>query len=911
MKWYNKKIEEIYNILDASSKGLTQDEVKKRLSEYGTNQITEEESINKIRLLIEQIKNPIVYIILITAMITFIFKKYTDTIVIGIVVVFNTIIGFIQEYKAETSLKALKSLVSPECTVLRQSREKKTSAERYINARLIVPGDILYLESGDKIPADARLIQSINLEVDESMLTGESISAKKDFHIITEEVIVPERKNMVYAGTVVTKGRAKAIIVETGMNTEIGKIAGLLEKSGNEKTPIQKKLGRLIKIFVIIATISSIITFSIGFFLGIEIFDMFFFSVASAISAIPEGLPVVITITLAIGVNRMAKKKAIIRKLQAVDTLGATTVICTDKTGTLTTNQMTVCQIFANNQFIDVNGAGFSLEGNFMIDNQKFEFKKDSPFDLLLRNATLCNNARLVLNNGEKSTKIYGDPTEGALLVLGAKKRYYKDKIEKKFPRIDEIPFNSTSKYMVTFHQSGHKKIDVFIKGAPEIVLDMCSEISINGKKSYLSEEKLQELIQDQQLRLMVLAKSALRNLGFAFQTIEEDELENFKRSIEKGEKVFTFLGLVGMIDPPRMEVKESLEICKKAGIKVIMITGDHKITAEAIGKELGIHKEGSHILTGSDLKDISEKELDKKIENINIFARVSPEDKFKIVNSLKRKNHVVCMTGDGVNDAPALKTADVGIAMGKSGTDVAKEASEMVLIDDDFSTIVNAIEEGRVIFQNIRKVTKYLICTNVGEDAIILLSLILFPLFFNEIFLIFTPVQILWINLVTDGLLDITLAMERKESDVMSQIPRDPQEPLFNKEILFNIIYISVFMMVGTLLMFLYGMERYNHHLKAQTMAFVTMAMFQVFNAFNCRSRSKSILQLGVLSNKYLLYAVIVSITLQVCATYLPFFNLLLGTTPLSIIDWCLIIVITSSVFIGDEIRKLLKKLG
>jgi len=909
MEWHDKEEDELFQILDSSSSGLTHKEAEKRLSEYGPNRIREEESISKIEILIEQIKNPIVYIILITAIITFIFKKYTDTLVIGIVVIFNTIIGFIQEYKAESSLKALKLMVSPECTVLRKSQENGKSSEIRLDARNIVPGDILLLESGDKIPADARVINSINLEVDESMLTGESLSVNKNTLPAQYDAVLAERTNMVYAGTIVTKGRGTAVIVETGMNTEIGKIAELIQGSQREITPLQKKLGNLVKIFVIIALISSTITFGIGLFLGIEIYEMFFYAVASAISAIPEGLPIVMTITLAIGVNRMAKKNAIIRKLQAVDTLGASTIICTDKTGTLTTNQMTVRQMYANNQFIDVTGVGLMLQGEFEVNGEKFEIKEKGTIDLLLECATLCNNARLIHDDDEKVGKIYGDPTEASLLVLAAKQGIFMEDIEKKLPRIDEIPFNSSLKYMVTFHEKTPKKIIVYIKGAPEVVLGMCSHISINGKIQNLSEEKTEELVKDQQLRLMVVAKSVLRNLAFAYAVIDLENKDMFKKAIEAGEKVFNFLGLVGMIDPPRPTVKDSIEKCKKAGIKVIMATGDHKITAEAIGNELKIHQEGSSIFTGTDLKDMSEKELDEKIDHTSIFARVSPEDKFKIVNSLKRKNHVVCMTGDGVNDAPALKEADVGIAMGKTGTDVAKEASEMVLTDDDFSNIVDAVEEGRVIFQNIRKVIKYLICTNIGEDAVILVSLFLFPLIFGEIFLIFTPVQILWVNLVTDGLLDVTLAMEGKESDVMAQDPRDPEEPIFNRNIILNILFIGTLMMLGTLFMFIYGMNRYNLRIKAQTIAFTTMAMFQVFNALNCRSRSKSLFELGPFSNRYLIGAIFISIILQICAVSLPLFNILLGTTPLSILDWLSIMLIASSVFIGDEIRKLFQK--
>jgi len=910
MEWHNKSKEECYQILNSSPKGLTQEEAQGRLMECGSNQITREKPISKIKILLAQIKNPIIYIILITAFITFIFQKYSDTLVIGIVVIFNTIIGFLQEYKAETSLKALKSMVNKECTVMRKIHDNKDYSELRIDAKLIVPGDIILLESGDKIPADARIIKSTNLEVKESMLTGESRPVKKITKKLNKDIRVSERKNIVYAGTTVSKGRGKAIVVETGMNTEIGKIADLMQTTENEKSPIELKVLKLVERLVFVALFSSFLTFLIGFFQGIKIYEMFFLAVASAISAIPEGLPVVITITLAIGVNRMAKQKAIIRHMPAVDTLGAATIICSDKTGTLTTNKMTVVQIYVDNQFIDVSEVGFNLEGKFKIDDKPIEEEQFRTIKLLLSCATLCNNARLGIRKGKTTTKI-GDPTEIALLVLAAKREVHKKALEKQKPRIAEIPFNSAAKYMVTFNQNKYnsEKVDVYIKGAPEIVLKLCSNIYDNGEIDDLTDERMKEIMQDQQLRLMVSAKNVLRNLAFAHQIIHEKNIEKFKESIKNKEKVFNFIGLVGMIDPPRHDVKESINLCKKAGIKVIMATGDHRITAEAIGKEIGIHEDEDFTITGKKLKTLTKKELDEKINNSSIFARVSPEDKFKIVSSLKRNNHVVCMTGDGVNDAPALKRADVGVSMGRTGTDVAKEASDMVLANDDFSSIVNAVEEGRVIFHNVRKVVKYLICTNIGEDAVILVSLLLFPLLFNDIFLIFTPVQILWVNLVTDGVLDITLAMEGKESNVMEQPPRYPDEPLFNREIIVNILFISTLMMIGTIFIFTWSLNQYDNIIRAQTIAFTTMAMFQVFNSLNCRSRDKSVFKLGFFSNKYLIGSIIFSIFLQICAVYLFFFNILLGTTPISIFDWLLIILISSTVFIGDEIRKFVFK--
>jgi len=664
----------------------------------------------------------------------------------------------------------------------------------------------------------------------------------------------------------------------------------------------------LVKILGFLALFSSLITFLIGFIQGIELFDMFFFAVASAVSAIPEGLPVVMTITLAIGVNRMAKKKAVIRKLNAVDTLGAATVICTDKTGTLTTNQMTARKIFVDNQLIDVTGIAFNLDGQFEIDGKELENNKVQTLDSLLHNAVLCNDARLrshKLEEDERKWEVYGDPTEGALLILAAKKGIHKEELSENYTRVDEIPFSSKSKYMVTFHENSSEKVRVYIKGAPEVVLNLCSNKVVQNQITKLTPED----IEDVNVINQDMAANALRTLAFASQTIESHQIDNFKEEIENGGKLMNFLGLIGMIDPPRPEVPKALKLCKQAGIKVIMATGDHKITAEAIGREIGLFQEGSDVLTGKDLENLSDDDLDEKIDHIVIFARVSPEDKYKIVSSLKRKNHVVCMTGDGVNDAPALKLADVGVAMGITGTDVAKEASEMVLMDDDFSTIVNAVEEGRVIFQNIRKVVKYLVCTNIGEDITIMISLLLLPLLFGELFLIFTPVQILWVNLVTDGILDVTLAMEGKESDVMAYPPRDPEEPIFNREIFLNIIFVGTIMMIGTFCIFVHGLVEYDL-IKARSLAFTTMAMYQVFNSLNCRSRTKSVFELGFFSNKYLFVAISASVILQISAIYMPLFNIILGTTPFSIDEWLLIVSVASTVFIGDELRKLIRKI-
>jgi len=604
---------------------------------------------------------------------------------------------------------------------------------------------------------------------------------------------------------------------------------------------------------------------------------------------------------LAVGVNRMAKRNAIIRKLQAVDTLGSATVIVTDKTGTLTTNQLTVQKIFVNGKMVKVTGVGFAPEGLFEINGVPIDPKKDDTLSLLLEIAALCNDARLRQHKTDGYRwEIYGDPTEGALVVVSEKASFKKEDLEAQLPRVDEIPFDAKERYMVTFHKSPEENLRVYVKGAPETVLEMCSDILVNGKIKKLSPKEREELLKVS----TEMASEALRVLAMAYKIIEPDNLEAFKENIRQKRAKLVFVGITGMIDPPRPEAKQSVQLCKRAGIKVVMATGDHKLTAEAIAREIGILEPGSKILTGAELDNMNDDDLDAVIEQTSVFARVSPSHKYRIVESLRRKGHIVAMTGDGVNDAPALKAAEIGVAMGITGTDVTKETADMVLTDDNFASIVSAVEEGRVVFENIRKVVKYLIATNTGEIITILTALIFFP----HLPLIFTPVQILWVNLVTDGLLVTPLAMEPKEEDVMDQPPRKPNEKIINRDIMLNTIYVGIFMMIGTLYVF---MKEWNGGglIRAQTLGFTTMAMFQVFNALNCRSRTKSVFKIGFFTNKYLFGAIAASVTLQVLATLLPPLKVALGTTSISAWDWLTIILISSSVFFADELRKLVRK--
>ncbi len=899
--WHALPSEEIFKKLETSLRGLTPAEAEKRLSKYGPNELEEEKRITKLALLVHQLKNPLVGVLFAAALISFLVGKLIDTIVVVVVIIFNTSIGFFQEYKAEAALQALKSMAAPEAEVIRDCPEKGTCIEMRVKAREIVPGDIILLDAGDKVPADARIFEAINLEIDESMLTGESTPVRKTTEPLDKDLPVADRKNMAFSGTIVTQGRGKAVVVATGMKTEIGKIASLIKETEKAATPIQKRTTDLSKKLGLLAILASAAVLAISLLRGFEFFEGFLFVLAMAVSAIPEGLPVVITITLAIGVHRMAKRNAIIRNLQAVDTLGSATVICTDKTGTLTTNQMTVKKLFVNNKMVSVTGVGFAPEGNFQINGKDIDVKGDTALGLLLQVGTLCNNARLREHklDGESRWEIYGDPTEGSIVVAAAKAGFQKDYLDEKYPRVDEIPFDPEKRYMVTFHKTPEENLLVCMKGAPETVLEYCSTILEDGQTKRLTTEKREEI-----LKISVgMAGEALRVLAAAYQTIEVDNLEAFKEGIIQKHAKLVFIGVFGMIDPPRPEAKQAVELCKKAGIKVVMATGDHKLTAEAIAKEIGILEPGFRVLTGAEMDYLSDDELDAVIEKTSVFARVSPTHKYRIVESLRRIGHIVAMTGDGVNDAPALKAAEIGIAMGITGTDVTKETADMVLTDDNFASIVNAVEEGRVVFDNIRKVVKYLIATNTGEIITILGALLFLP----GVPLIFTPVQILWVNLVTDGLLDKFLAMEPKEKDVMEQPPRKPEEKIINRDIALNIVYVSLFMAAGTLWIFSTAWNQGDPQ-KAQTLGFTTMAMFQVFNAINCRSRTTSVFKLGLTTNKYLLMGIVTSVSLQVLATFLHPLQIALGTVAISFWEWATIFIVSSSVFFADEIRKFIR---
>jgi Ca2+-transporting ATPase len=720
-----------------------------------------------------------------------------------------------------------------------------------------VPGDIILLETGDKVPADARLLENVNLAAQESSLTGESIPVEKTIEALAIDLEIGERRNMVFQGTIIANGRGTAVVTATGINTEIGRIAELIQ-SEEESTHLEKKLEQLSKHIGYTVAFVCIIVFMTGIFRGEEEFNLFLTTVSLAVAAIPEGLPIVVTLTSAIGIQRMAKKNALIRRLPCVETLGSTTVICTDKTGTLTCNQMTVKKIYANREVIEVTGVGYSTEGKFSKDPE--------DFDILLKAGALCNNASIEGQN-------FGDPTEIALLVCAAKAGQIKKELEKQNPRSSEISFTPERKYMITIHGN-----TAYAKGAPDILLNLCESVLINGKSIKLTIKEKEEIL----AAFEKLADDALRVLGIAYKQFP----------VEFSENGFIFLGLQAMMDPPRKEVREEIQKCRNAGIKVVMITGDHPSTAAAIGKQIGLEVK---ILTGRQIDALPD--LNSVVEDIIIFARVSPEHKLRIVEALKSQGHIVAMTGDGVNDAPALKKADIGIAMGMTGTDVAKEASDMILSDDNFKSIVSAVEEGRGIYENIKKFLRFQLSTNAGAILTVFIgTLVGLPL-------PLTALQLLWINVIVDGPPALSLSVEPPGKELMKRPPRNPREQILSRKMLAYICATGSMMAIGTLGIFSYMLS--IEPTKAQTLAFTTFVFFQLFNVLNCRSNIHSIFRIGFFSNRTSVISITGVILIQTAIVYLPWVQGVFGTVPLSLNDWLFSAVIASSIFIAFEIFK------
>jgi P-type Ca2+ transporter type 2C len=901
-EWHASSIEETFESLKSDPKGITHSEADRRQEEFGPNEFKRGQETTWFDLLLHQLINPLVAVLILAAIVAFLAGEIIDTIVIAVVIMINTAIGFFQEYQAENAIEALRSRAAPKAEVLRVDAQGK-SQEFQIDTADVVPGDVILVDSGDRVSADARLFEAANLEVNEAMLTGESLPVSKNTGLLESDLSVADRTNLIYSGTIVTEGRGKAVVFAIGQNTQMGEIATLIQETEKAESPLQIQTLTLSKTLSLLAVGAGLAVLLMGYLRGVELEDLFLFAIATVVSVIPEGLPAVMTVTLAVGVNRMAKRNAIIRKLPAVDTLGATTVICSDKTGTLTTNQMTVREIYVSDREIHVTGGGYVPEGNFEVNEQNIQVEEDESLKQALRIGSLCNDSRLAREEGKNDTQnwlIRGDPTEGALIVAARKAGIEKGLLEKEMPRIDEIPFSSDRKYMVTFHDHPKGEVAVYMKGAPETILKYCAKTLEDGEEVKLDQARLEKIHQVNE----EMGGRALRVLGTAYQVVEKQDIVSVKDRFEEAQVDMIFAGLMGMLDPARPEAAEAIERCQNAGIKVLMVTGDQRITAEAIARNVGVLKDGDNVYNGSDVEDMSEENLDEVIMQTSVFARVSPAHKQRIVASLQRQGQVVAMTGDGVNDAPALKAAEIGVAMGITGTDVTKETAEMVLTDDNFASIVNAVEEGRIVFQNVRKVVKFLISTNAGEILTILGAIWLLPI--GQ--LIFTPVQILWVNLVTDGILDITIALEPKEGDVMNEEPRHPQTRIISRDMMVNVLVVAVVMAVGTLWVYLNTVDD-GDIARAQTMAFITIAMFQVFNAFNVRSQTQSIFKIGLFSNTYLILAQVTSVILLILATTLPFMQTALSTVNLSINDWVTIVLITSTILIVSEVRKLIQR--
>lgn len=858
LDWHLLDTEVVLEKLRTGKNGLSSDEAKERLAKYGPNLLKEAPKKSPFLLFLKQFTDVLVLILIAAAAISAFTGDVTDTVVIIFIVFLNATIGFTQEYRAERAMEALKKLEAPVVTVIRSSSHTK------IPSQDLVIGDIIELSAGEKVSADIRLIEAYNLNVEEAALTGESLPVEKNTKPMEGTAALADRKNMSFMGTIITYGRGIGVVTATGMDTELGKIAHLIQEVKDKKTPIQERLERMGKWLALVALILCAVIFTAGILRGEPMQLMLLTAISLAVAAIPESLPAVITIVLALGAYRMVKANALIRKLPSVETLGSVTTICSDKTGTLTLNRM-------------------SAEFIYTIDGLEKEWNVDDRITgKLLHAMVLCNDANI---EGAKRT---GDPMELALLQAGIHTGITKEDALRNYPRLNELPFDSSRKRMSTIHRTPDNKYIAFVKGAVDSLLEISPYIlTDSGVKEMGNADKEQMLIYNEEM-----ASKGVRVLGFAYRDakkeIQPDESEND----------LVFIGLVGLKDPPRDEARDAVSQCRDAGIRPVMITGDHPATAAAIARDVGILSADDRSMTGRELADISDEEFKSVVESISVFARVQPEDKIRIVNALREKGHIVAMTGDGVNDAPALKGANIGIAMGITGTDVSKEASDMILLDDNFATIVSAIKEGRIIYDNIRKFIRYMLSTNSGEVLTMFFAILLgmpLPLL---------PIQILWVNLVTDSLPALALGLEPAERNVMKRLPRDPKESIFSRGMWQHIIWVGFLMAAGVIFVMWYELRNSDvRHM--QSMAFFTLAMFQMANVMAIRSERESLFRIGLFSNAKLLGAVLLTFTLQLLITYLPPFQKIFKTTSLSPLELFLCLAVSFTVFIAVEAEK------
>jgi Ca2+-transporting ATPase len=880
-QYYSIPAEQVLQEFESSRNGLASPEAKARLLRYGPNLLTGKKKTLPIVVFLQQFLSPLIYVLLIAGVISIIAGHITDAIVVFGVLLINAVIGFLQETRAEKAMEALIRMAAPKARVRRDGVTKNIAAQD------IVPGDIMLLETGDKVPADGRLLEASNLKLSEAILTGESVPVDKHTGALKDELSIPYRKNMVFMGTVVAYGRATAVATETGMNTEMGKIATSIRDVKPEKTPVQKSISRLSRYLIILFLGACALLVIAGLVKGLDWLEVFLLAVAAAVSAIPEGLPAVVTVVLAVGMRIMAARKAVIRKLVAVETLGSATVICSDKTGTLTLNQMTVRRMYVGGSWVDVTGEGYLVDGDFSVEGKKVDIKEHSALGLHLRIGVLCNDATISMEE-DQCCSVYGDPTEGALVVAAAKAGITREKLDMDYPRVDEIPFQSEKLYMATLHPGNGGHV-AYVKGAPEKILSLSEYVLQDGNKKPLDETEKQAILEANN----AMAGDALRVIATAYIDLP-GEISDLEEEHIKGKLVF--VGLSGMDDPPREEARESIRLCRQAGIKVIMITGDNKLTAESIARQLEMPE--GRAITGVELAEMSDEELARQVEDISVFARIEPIQKLRIVNALKSRGHVVAMTGDGVNDAPALKAANIGIAMGITGTDVAKEAGDMTLADDNFASVVAAVDEGRVIFNRLRNVVFLLISTNFGE----MLALIVTILFLGEAPLL--AVQIIWVNVVTDTALAIPLGLEPKSGDELKQPPRHSSVGILFPGMILRILFMSGLMGIGIFLVFNWAQTVYSLE-EARAIAFCTMVMFEWLRAFNARSDEYTVFKLGLFKNRWLVLSVSVAILLQLAVIYLPPLQTAFQTVPLAIDRWGIIILAGGSLFVIEELRK------
>jgi len=904
--------------------GLSEEEARRRLEKYGPNELKEGEGINPWKILLSQFTETMVVVLIIAAVISLLLREYVDAVAILAIVVMNALLGFRQEYQAEQAMAALKKLAVPTVRVRREGHVKE------ISAREIVPGDVVLLEAGNTIPADLRFVEVANLRAQEAALTGESEPVVKQAATIDRDAPLAERTNMGYFGTTVTFGRGVGVVTGTGMNTELGSIATLMQSTGYEPTPLQRRLNQLGKALALVALVLVIIVALMGVARGQELLTTFEAAIALAVAAVPEGLPAVVTIALALGARRMLTRKALIRKLPAVETLGSVTVICSDKTGTLTENRMTVTVVDVAENRVDLTQnqprLGFyTAAGPCEASEPSEEHRKtlhDFPaLSLLLAGGSLANDAVLECEEGRPGTyHVVGDPTEGALVVAAARVGLQKELLEKVFPRVAEAPFESDRKRMSTVHRMPalseipeslkgawdwerwqEVPYVVFTKGAMDSLLSVSNRVWVEDRFEPLNEEWVGRI----EASNRQLAESGMRVLGGAVRALDELPDEVSPESVETD---LIFVGLVGMIDPARAEVKDAVATCKTAGIRPIMITGDHPLTARYIAQELGIasgadQNGGPRVMTGQELENISDEELEEVVGSVNVFARVSPEHKLRIVDALQKKGHIAAMTGDGVNDAPALRKADIGVAMGITGTDVSKEAADMVLLDDNFATIVAAVEEGRTIYDNIRKFIRYMLSANAAEVWIMLVA----PLIGMPLPLL--PLQILWINLVTDGLPGLALGVEKSEPNTMQRPPHPPNESVFARGLGWSIIWVGVLMGSVSLGVGWWYWQQGAPIELVRTMVFTTIVLSEMFYVLSIRSSLFSLFQIGIFSNRALLGAVVLTLLLQLAVIYLPFMNVIFETTPLTPQDLLVTVVFGLVLFAAVEIEKWIKR--